>query len=122
MLINGFDGPFRIGDRRFDLASVSHDASICEEAVDIRVVVGSHNVEVESIERRPEVLPLAKDGQPAQTGLEALQTDLLEEPLVIELGEPPLGVVIDLVVGIPNTPPAAPSSVAPIGDLHQVPR
>src|SRR5690606_18465680 len=61
---------------------------------------------VEPGERRPEVLPLAQDHQPGQTGLERLQAHPLEQGLLTAQRHAPLVVVIVHVVrrGRPRTP------------------
>jgi len=55
---------------------MAHDAGIGEKAGDIGFAIAGHRVEIEAIEGGAEVFALAQDGQPGQTRLEALQTDL----------------------------------------------
>ena len=59
-------------------------------------------VEVEALERGAEVVALGEDGPPAQAGLEALETQLLEQAPVIVHRKSPFGVVIGEVVGQPR--------------------
>src|SRR5690606_25751143 len=54
---------------------------------------------------------LVEDGPPAETGLKALETDLLKEPPVVGNGKTPFGIVIGQEFRRPSTPAAARQSV-----------
>ena len=77
---------------------MTDDAGVVEQAADIVVVVVGDDPEVEAVERGPEVLPLAQDRDPGEAGLEAFETDLLEEAHVVDDGTAPLVVVVLVVV------------------------
>src|SRR4051812_11062796 len=95
--VDEFDAAARVADRRLDLAAVTDDAGVGEESIDVAFAEASHALEVEAGERLAEALALAQDCQPREPRLEALQAELLEQPLVVGDREAPLRVVIGAV-------------------------
>ena len=95
---NQFAGALGVVDGGFDLAPVTDDAGIGDEAGDVFVVKISHFLEVEIGEGGAEVFALAKDGQPAETGLEAFENDFLEEKMIVVDWLGPLVVMIMPIV------------------------
>ena len=88
----------RVVDGRADLALVSDDAGIVEQAVDVVLVEVGDEPRVEAGEGSTEVFALAQDGQPRQAGLEALEAQLFEQAMIVGNAEAPFGVVIGEVV------------------------
>jgi hypothetical protein len=109
--VDQLDGAGRVADDRLDLSPVPHDPRVAEEALDVALVERRDRLDVEPRERGAEVLPLGQDRAPAQTGLEALQAELLEQPAVVVDGKPPLGVVVAEELGRGAGPTAARPSV-----------
>ena len=66
------DGRARVCDRRLDLAAVTDDRGVAEQALDVTLAEARDGVGVEVRKRAPERLPFAEDRQPRQAGLEAL--------------------------------------------------
>ena len=62
---------------------------------------------VEIRERAPEILALAENREPAQSGLEPLEAHLLEETPIVGHRLPPFAIVILDVERIGAAPPAA---------------
>src|SRR5690606_38811028 len=60
-----------------------------------------------------EVLALVEDGEPAQTRLKTLETQLLEQAAIVVDGESPFGIVITLVFGRGRAPRTAHFAVGP---------
>ena len=87
-------GTAGIADRRFDLAAMSHDAGIAEQALDVALPEARHLLEVELRERRAERVALPQDREPRQPRLEALETELFEEPAIVGDRKAPLVVVV----------------------------
>ena len=73
---------------------MAHDTGIAQQPIDAAAVELRHLFRVEIGERPAEVRPFVQDGQPAEPGLEAFQAELLEDPLVVARGAPPLVVMI----------------------------
>src|SRR6185503_12461286 len=94
-------------DRRFDLAAMTNDPFVAEQSRDVARREAGDAIDVEVHERAPEVLALPEDRQPAQTGLEAFEADLLEQTAVVFDRLPPLAIVILDVERIGPAPPAA---------------
>ena len=59
------------------------------------------------MEGRAEVLALGEDGAPAQSGLKTLQTQFLEQAMIITDRETPFGVVIAEELRCGTAPAAA---------------
>ncbi len=53
-----------VGDGRFDLAAVAHDAGVAQHSGDVIVVEPCHHLGVEAGERLTEVVALAKNREP----------------------------------------------------------
>ena len=79
---------------------------VAEQPLDVRRTELGDGVDVELGERTPEVLTLAQDRQPRQTGLEALEAQLLEQPGVVGDAAAPLVVVVVDVQRVVAAPPA----------------
>jgi hypothetical protein len=103
-------------DRGEDLRPIAHDARIGHEALDVTVIEVGDGRRVEPGERTPEVRALAEDREPAQSGLEALEAQLLEEPVVVLDWAAPLLVVVGDVQRVVARPPAARPSVEAFDD------
>ena len=116
MLVGELAGALGIVDRRFDLAAMPHDARILQEALHALGVEAGDLLEVEAGEVLSEGLALAQDGEPAQTGLETFEADLLEEAVVVDDGAAPLVVVVRGVVGRGRAPPAADDAVVALDE------
>ena len=101
------DRPLRVVDCRFDLAAVANDAFVPKECRHVARREPRDAIDVEVHECAPEVLALPEDRQPAQTGLEAFEADLLEQTSVVFDRLSPLAIVILDVERIAPTPPAA---------------
>jgi len=86
---------------------MTNDPFVAEQSRDVARRETGDAIDVEVHERAPEVLALPQDRQPAQTGLEAFETDLLEKAPVIGDRLPPLAIVILDVERIAPAPPAA---------------
>ena len=71
---------------------------------DVALVVAGDPVGVEAVERRAERRPLAQDRQPRQAGLERLEAEPLEQPLLVADGHAPLGVVVLPQQGVARRP------------------
>ncbi len=93
-------------DGRGDLPAVSDDARIGHEASDVVLPELGDGAGLEVGKGCTEVLALAKDGQPAEARLEALQAQLLEQAPVIGDRSPPLRVVVRPVERVVAGPPA----------------
>ena len=117
-LFDDLEGAARIVDRRADLPLVANDPGIGQQSFHVFLTKPGDSGRIESGEPRPEALPLAQDREPGETRLEALETDLLEEPVVVRDRPAPLVVVvipIDLRLG---SPPAARDSVVADDQVH----
>ena len=105
--LNKLAGTLGVVDGGFDFAAVAHDASVGEEAANVFVVKAGHFLEVKVGEGGAEVLALAKDSQPAETGLESFEDYFLKEQVVVVDGLGPLVVMIMPIVIKRIAPPAA---------------
>jgi hypothetical protein len=63
----------RVGDRGFDLATMTHNARVAEEPVHIAHAEARDSSGLESRERAPEVLALAQDRDPRQPRLKSFE-------------------------------------------------
>ncbi len=109
-------GPARVLERGGDLPPMADDTGIPEQPGDLGLPPAGQTLEIEAGEGTAEVLPLAEDDAPAEAGLEALETELLEQPAVVVHRAPPFAVVIGLVERIADAPEAAPAAVASDAD------
>src|SRR5204862_2057878 len=96
-LIDQLSKPARVVDRRLDLRPVANDARVAHQPFDVTRRESRDGGRIEAGERGAEVLTLAQDRQPAETGHEAFEADLLEEAAVVGHGPAPLRVVVRAV-------------------------
>jgi len=109
-------GASRILQHCGDLAAMADDAGIVQEPRDLRLTPAGQQGEVETGEGAAEMLPLGENGAPAQPGLEALQTELFEQPPIIGHGPSPFAIVIGFVEGIAHAPEAAAAAIGTDAD------
>ena len=105
----GFDEVKRsagVVDGCLDLSPVPNDARILQKSVDVLLAESRDDVHVEMRECIPEILALAENREPRQSGLKTLQTDLFEQPGVVDNRASPFGVVIFDVLLVITRPPA----------------
>jgi hypothetical protein len=111
-----------VGDGGLDLAAVAHDPRVAEETLDVGGTEAGDHLGVEAGEHLAEGVALAQDGEPRQAGLEALEAQLLEQPVLVVDGPTPLGVVVGEVERVVAGPPAPDGAVGAlaqaIGDHH----
>ena len=86
---------------------MADNALVLEQARDVACTKPGHTVDVEIRERLAKMRTFAENRQPAQSGLESFEADLLEQPAVVGHGRPPFLVVIAEVEEIVAGPPAA---------------
>ena len=109
-----------IVDRRSDLPLMTNDAGVVEQTTDVFLAKLGHLNRIEPGEPRSEVLPLVENCQPGEPCLKALQTDLLEESLVVGNSPAPLIVVVGAIdLGL-DAPPAAIEAVFSSVYLHHL--
>jgi hypothetical protein len=99
---------------------MADNAFIPEKPSDVPAVKTSDLVEVKTSERFPEVFTLAKNDQPGESGLEAFQTDLFEEPEIIGDGATPFFVVVALIVLVATSPPTARNAIGRCAEIFVV--
>src|SRR5262245_16424023 len=92
-------------DCRFNLAPMTDDAAVAEQASDVAGAEPCHARDVEIGKRPPERVALAENRQPAQSRLKSFEADLLEQPAVFGEGSPPLVVVVADIQRIGARPP-----------------
>src|SRR5690606_31434445 len=80
-----------IVDDRFYLAAVTNDAWVVEQADAVALGEARNPVEIEIMEGRTKVLALDQNGAPAQSGLKAFETQLLEQPIIVADRKAPFG-------------------------------
>ena len=97
----------RVLDRRLDLAAVTDDARVAEQALDVGLGHGGDALGVEPVEHLAERRSAPEDRDPRQPGLEALEAHLLEEAHRVVLRGSPLLVVVAAVLGVVRAPRAA---------------
>ena len=93
-----------IGYGRFDLEAVADNPRICEQLLDLVLVVSGDLVEVKPVKYLPEMRALLKHGNPAQTGLEGFQDQEFKKGWVVLHGHSPFRVVIRFVEGVAQAP------------------
>ena len=93
------------------LPSMTHDSRIGNQARNIIVTEASNAFHVKVRKSSAERLTLTKDREPTQAGLEAFQTEQLEELTIVPHRESPLTVVVGLILRILPAPPAAHDAV-----------
>ena len=82
-LMDDLKRPTSIVYGRLDFSSVTDNAISPEKPSDVPDAKTSDLVELKTRERFPEVFTLAKNGQPGESRLEALQADLFEESEIV---------------------------------------
>jgi hypothetical protein len=87
---------------------MTNDAWIAKQTLDAAVGPSRDSIEIEVRKRAAKMVALSKDREPAESGLESLETKLFVETLIVADREAPFGVVVGLVVGLVATPDAAP--------------
>ena len=108
-------GTTGVVDNGLDLRPVPNDASVAQQALDVGLVEACDRLDLEPSERAPEVLTLREDRPPAETGLETLEAEPLENRVIAMHRAAPLIVVVgEVEVGRAGDPPAA--RLAVVGD------
>ena len=87
--------------------TMPNNACIMNQSIHVVGVESGDFVKVELAEGAAEMLTFAQNGEPAQAGLKALQTDLLEQALVAFDWVAPFVIMIGDVIGVATMPPAA---------------
>jgi hypothetical protein len=82
-------------------------AFVFEQALDVAPCEARDPVEVKIVKCRTEVVALGKKGAPAQSGLKTLQTEFLQQAMIIGDGKTPFGVVMAKKLRCGATPAAA---------------
>ena len=95
---------------------MAHNPGVGEEAGDVFFAEFSDQVWIEPGERHPKGGPFPKDGQPGEAGLESLETQLLEQHVILGGGPAPLEVVVGDIFRA-GRPPAA---LLPIDTDHEI--
>jgi hypothetical protein len=85
---------------------VPDDRGIREEPTDVGLAEARHRIRLEALERGPEALALAQDGQPRQTRLEAFEAESLVDPALAGDGPAPFLVVVGQVERVGRLPAA----------------
>jgi len=83
-----------VADGGNDLAPVTHDASVGQQAFDVALPEAGHRRDVEPGEGATKGVALAEDRQPRQPALEPLEAELLEDADLIGDRATPLVVVV----------------------------
>src|SRR5262249_7981341 len=99
----------------FDLGAVAYDAFIAHQLLHTSGIHPRHSLDVKGVKRAPEILALAQNCEPAQTGHESLEAELLEETPIVRNGAAPLAIVIALIQVIAQAPPAARNAIRASG-------
>jgi hypothetical protein len=85
---------------------VPDDRRVGDESLDVALTERGDPVGIEPCECGPEALALAEDGQPAEAGLEPLETEPLVEPPLVADGAAPFLVVVGDVKRVGRLPAA----------------
>jgi hypothetical protein len=93
-LADELPGAPRIVDNRLDLAAMTDNAFILEQAVDVALGETRDPVEAEVMKRGAEVRALGHDRAPAQSGLEAFQAQFLEQATIVADRVAPFRIVV----------------------------
>lgn len=107
MRFDEFDCSLGIVDRRLDLASMTNDASIVQEPLNISVAIARDPLEIEAVEDLTETIPLSQNRQPRQATLKAFETNFLEQQMIVSGWTTPFVIVIREVIVMtrgPRTP------------------
>src|SRR5262249_41456497 len=81
-------------NRALDLHAIADDARILHQLLDLLRRVARDLLGLEAVEGAAEILALAQDSDPGQSGLEAVEDELLIERAVVVFGHAPFLVVI----------------------------
>ena len=111
LLGDKLDGALGVVDHGLDLAAVADDRGVIEQAGYVILSEAGHPGVVEAGEGAAKGIPLAQDGQPRKTGLEALEAQLLEQTAILGERETPFRVVVGPVLQGGISPPAAGDTV-----------
>ena len=96
---------------RLDLGAVADDAGVLHQRVLLRFLPARDLFWIEAVERDAEGRALAQDRDPGESGLEAVEHELLEHRLVVIFGHAPFLVVIGQVKRIDARPRTAHEAV-----------
>lgn len=111
MLLDHLEHPGRVADGGLDLSAVTHDPHVAEQPLHVARSEARHDAGIETGEGNAEVLALAQDRDPCETGLETLEADLLEQAHIVGDRTRPFAVVVVDVQRIVAGPPAPRSAV-----------
>ena len=100
-----------VRDGSDDLATVADDPCVREQPVDVGIVKAGDRLRVEPRKRVAEILAFSQDGKPGKAGLETFETELLEHPVIVADRQPPLVVMVSLVLGCRSSPATSGSAV-----------
>ena len=106
VLLLHVEKPPRVGDGRFDFQAITDDALVSHQARNVGLTESRHFPHIEVLERLPEIVALAQDGNPAQPRLKALQGQHLEDLPIVMDRHAPFPVMILAVQRILPAPPA----------------
>ena len=81
-------------DHRFYFAAVAYDPFIFEQPINVALSEARYAVEIKIAECGTEIIAFGKNSSPAQSGLEALQAQFLEQAAIIVHRETPFGIVV----------------------------
>src|SRR5437660_3201197 len=98
--------PARVRNGRFDLAAVTNNPGVTEEAIDVALAETSNALRVEIGERSAKRVALSQDRQPRESRLEAFETEPLEQAAFVRHRSSPLVIVIVVVCRILRHPAA----------------
>ena len=108
--------------RRLDLGPVADDAGVLHQRVLFLVAPAHDLLGVEAVERLAEGRALAQDGDPGESGLEAVEHELLEHRPIVVFGHAPFLVMIGDIERIDARPGAARQSVRVLDRRHDARR
>src|SRR5262245_58043495 len=86
---------------------MADDAGVFDQSLHIARAKLRDDLRVETLERLPEILALAKNRDPAQARLKSLEADLLEQPVIVDDRPSPFTIVIGDVQLVLTWPPAS---------------
>jgi hypothetical protein len=81
-------------DGAFDLGAIAHDAGVVHQSVDLCRIVARYLCRLEIVEGAAEIVALAQDRDPRQSGLETVQDQFFVQRAVVIFRHAPFGVVI----------------------------
>src|SRR5688500_5054290 len=107
MFIDQLQRAFGVVDRRFDLAAVADDAGVSQQALHVAAREARDRLRIKIFEGAAEVVALAEDREPAETGLKSFQANFCEQPAIVRHRTTPFLIVIAEVKVVgprPRTP------------------